>query len=145
MHLRELSLFLTLVLAACALPTDEGRAFRERLTTLPGQSARPLVDELGPGGDRNADGTMHYRWGVWVVSEHRRDCTIDVIADQSDRVTSANMTGSDLSCGLMLKDFRRTEARYRAHPGLREREEAENEARAQELARLRREVNSQPH
>ena len=132
-----------LVLAGCTLPADAGHEFRARLQSSEGQPVQALFDELGPQNPTEHNGRRVYGWGRMVVSNYPsdRDCDIEVTADQAGRIVTGTMTGSDHACGDFVLALRRTESRYRRHPGLREREAEESRRMLDALVSLRQSLN----
>ena len=129
-----------------ALPEVEVSAFRERLQQLRGQPMQVLVDELGPGEAGTRNGRRSYGWGYQMVYSDRpaEACLVNVTVDAMERIVTAEMNGGDLTCSLVLGDLRETEARYRATPGLREREAAERARLLERLTGLRRSLSNTP-
>ena len=105
-----------------------------------------LVDELGPGEAGTRNGRRSYGWGYQMVYSDRpaEACLVKVTVDEMELVVTAEMNGGYLTCSLVLGDLRETEARYRATPGLREREAAERARLLERLTGLRRSLSNTP-
>jgi hypothetical protein len=136
-----MGLAIALSLGACAADRS-GQRFREGLVSLPGQPVQRIIDDIGPGGTSAAAGVREMSWGYLTIGSVFGDCQLTVTADAAGRISEARMRGSDHDCGLMVWDLRKREARYRSHPGLREREAREGEARLRALVDARRDLNA---
>ena len=129
----------------CCAADRAGEHFRERLPQLRGQSVQGLIDDLGPGYVSRPGNNRHVGWDYTTIGGGVvRQCGIDAAADAEGRIIDAIMRGSDYDCGLMLRDLRKREARYRENPGLREREARKREALLGELVEIRRELDKDP-
>jgi hypothetical protein len=121
---------------------DAARHFRAKLPALHGQPVALLIEELGPPHPAGADPQQQYNWGVMSLFGRER-CQIRVMTDGVSRIMSSSVDGDAYTCGSMIRRLRRQEARYRATPGLREREAREDADMLEQLVGARRRINEE--
>ena len=127
-----------LLLTGCAAKRA-GESFRARLPQLVGQPVQAVVDDIGPGSASGEGANTRRQWEYTTIgAPPYRSCDIQIVADADDRIIETQLRGTDYDCGLLLRDLRKDEARYRADPGLREREAREMQDRLNRLVDLRR-------